>query len=461
MLLPAMVDLAVGNPDWQVFLIASSATVFFGLALCLTNLGSKSALGLKEAFVLTTLAWIVMVAFAALPFVFSDLGLSYTDSFFESMSGLTTTGSTILVGLDSVPPGILLWRALLQWLGGIGIIVMAIAVLPMLQIGGMQLFRLESSDTSEKILPRATQIAGSITALYVGLSTICAIAYWSAGMTAFDATCHAMTTIATGGFSTRDGSFGAFQSQTLETISIVFMLIGSMPFALYLQAIRGRAKPLLRDTQVHWFLVTVIFLIALLVAFRTLSGGSDLSQSMRDASFNVISILTGTGYATTNYSGWGNFAVVSFFCIMFIGGCAGSTSCGIKIFRFQVIFQAMRVQLKKLIHPSGIFAPRYNGKKIDQSVVSSVASFFFLFFVCFGVLALALTALGLDTLTAMSAAATAIANVGPGLGDIVGPDGTFATLPDGAKWLMSLGMLLGRLELFTVLVLFTPAFWRI
>ncbi len=461
MVIPALVDLASDEADWKVFIVAAGVTTFVGASLTIATWGWRGTLGLQQAFLLTTLSWVMLVVFAALPFVFSDLKLTYTDAFFEAMSGLTTTGSTVITGLDYVPPGILLWRALLQWLGGIGIIVMAVAVLPMLQVGGMQLFRLESSDTSEKILPRATQIAGSIITLYLVLSMLCALCYYLANMNAFDAITHAMTTIATGGFSTKDASLGGFDSSAIETVSIIFMLIGSMPFVLYLQAIRGKPGSFFRDTQVHWFIGTVTTIVSAFTIYLVIANINGGTDAFRHAAFNVISILTGTGYATTDYGLWGGFSVVGFFCLMFIGGCAGSTSCGIKIFRFQVIFQAMRVHVFRMIHPHGVAAPKYNGRTISESVVSSVAAFFFLFFVCFAVLAVFLSFMGLDTLTAFSAAGTAIANVGPGLGDIVGPSGTFAPLPAAAKWLMSFGMLLGRLEIFTVLVLFTPALWRI
>lgn len=461
MVLPALFDLSAGSPDWQVFLVAGVTTGLAGGLLTAATWGWKGTLSLQQAFLLTTLAWVALALFAALPFAFSELNLSFTDAFFEAMSGLTTTGSTVIVGLDDAPPGILVWRALLQWLGGIGIIVMAVAVLPMLQVGGMQLFRLESSDTSETILPRATQIAGSISVLYATLSVICAISYWAAGMPAFDALMHAMTTIATGGFSTSDDSIGYFDSASIEIVSIIFMLIGSMPFVLYLQMIRGKPKQLLRDTQIHWFLGTALFLVIAMTIYQIALQTSGSDEALRHAAFNVVSIMTGTGYATTDYGSWGSFAMVSFFCIMFIGGCAGSTSCGIKIFRFQVVFQAMKVHIFRMVHPHGVMAPKYNGRPIADSVVSSVASFFFLFFVCFTVMALMLSFMGLDTITAFSAAGTAIANVGPGLGDMVGPSGTFIDMPFLGKWIMSAGMLLGRLEVFTVLVIFTPAFWRI
>lgn len=465
MLLPAAVDLmsdqATSQNDWKVFILASGATSFVGIALTLANWGYKGNITVRQAFALTTLSWLSTVTFAALPFAFSDLNLGFTNAFFESMSGLTTTGSTIMTGLDEAPRGLLLWRALLQWLGGIGIIVMAIAILPMLQVGGMQLFRLESSDTSQKIQPRATQIAGSITILYVVLSMICVGAYAMAGMEPFDAVTHAMTTIATGGYSTRDNSLGYFDKVSIEVICIVFMLIGSLPFVLYLQAIRGRVKNLLFDSQVHWFLGTLAILVLLLALYqiRFLEGVS-FGEALRKSAFNVVSIMTGTGYATDDYMQWGTFAAIAFFCAMFIGGCAGSTTCGLKIFRFQVIFAALKVQIRRMIHPHGVFHPKYNGQKINEDVISSVASYFFLFFVSFSALAIGLSLVGLDTITAFSSAGTAIANVGPGLGPEVGPASTFTDLPPAAKWLMSFGMLLGRLELFTVLVMFTPGFWK-
>lgn len=462
MLLPAAVDAAADNPDWQVFMVAAAVSAFVGITLSLSNRCNIRELSLRQAFLLTTLCWVVIATFGALPLAFSSyLNLSYTDAFFEAMSGITTTGSTVVIGLDGAPPGLLLWRALLQWLGGAGIIVMAVAVLPMLQIGGMQLFRMESSDTSDKVLPRAAQIATSLTFLYVIFTGICTSALWVAGMSPFDALAHAMTTIATGGFSTSDESIGHFRSELIDYIITVFMIIGSLPFVLYLQAVRGKPLRLWQDSQVRWFLTLAAGAIGVMVLWQWLGNGSGLRQALRYSSFNVVSILTGTGYSTTDYSQWGAFAVGLFFFIMFIGGCAGSTSCGIKVFRFQVLYAYASVQLRQLIQPHGVFVPHYNNRPIADNVVFSVMGFFFLFAVCYVVLAVALSALGLDFVTAASGAGSAIANVGPGLGDIVGPTGTFQSLPDAAKWLLSAGMLLGRLELYTVLVLLSPAFWRV
>ena len=462
MLVPAGVDLwtIFGAPDWDVFLGSAFVTVFVGACLALSSRGYGRDIGPHQAFILTTSVWLILPAFGALPFIFSSLPLSYTDAFFEAMSGLTTTGSTVIVGLDTASPGILLWRAILQWYGGIGIIVTAIAILPMLRVGGMQLFHLESTDQSGKVLPRAAQLSGVIGGIYLGLSSLCALAYWLAGMNGFEAVAHAMTTIATGGFSTSDLSVGYFDSPLIDGIAVVFMIVGSLPFLLYFQMLRGRPLALWQDSQVRCFFAIIAALTLLIALVRYASGGIGLLQSFRYTAFNVVSVVTGTGYSTDDYGLWGNFAVTLLFFAMFIGGCAGSTSCSVKVFRYQVLATTTKTQIARLLRPHGVFVPHFNGQPIPQQAAESVMSFFFLFALCFAVLAILLAVLGLDFMTAISAAATAIANVGPGLGDLVGPASTFAPLPDGAKWLMSAGMLLGRLELFTVLVLFTPQFWR-
>jgi trk system potassium uptake protein TrkH len=460
MSLPALVDAATGHSDWQVFLASAGLTLFIGVSLILTMRGGDMAIGIRDAFILTIGSWLGVTLFASLPFVFSGLNLSFSDAFFEAMSGITTTGATVIVNLDNAPPGILLWRALLQWLGGIGIIVTAVAMLPMLKVGGMQLFRMESSDTTEKVLPRAAQISTAIGAIYFILTAVCAIAYWVAGMPGFDAIAHAMTTIATGGFSTSDASLGAFATPSIEWIAVVFMIVGSLPFVLYLQAVRGRPMSLFRDTQVRWFLSIALTLVIIVVLILSFTQDFGSGQSLRLSAFNTISILTGTGYSTAAFDNWGPFALTIFFLIMFVGGCAGSTTCGIKIFRFQILYETATAQIRRLVQPHGIFIPYYNRSPITDEVAMSVMSFFFIYVLVFIVLALGLSALGLDFLTALSGAATAISNVGPGLGPVIGPDGTFTTLPDAAKWLLSAGMLLGRLELFTILVLFAPAFWK-
>lgn len=459
MLLPLAVDLAVGNPDWQVFGLISGIVVFFGGSLYLSNRQKYDEFSVQQAFLLTFVSWLLMPAFGALPFVFSELSLSYTDAYFEAMSGISTTGSTVITGLDGAPPGILLWRAMLQWFGGVGIIVMAVAVLPILQIGGMQLFKIESFDISDNLLPRATQLASALSLLYVGLTIICAVTFWLAGMTPFEAICHSFTTIATGGFSTSDGSIGHFDSALIDYTVTIFMIVGSLPFLLYLRLLRGQRNGFYHDSQVRWFISLVVILIALVTIWVWTNGIYNFEDALRYTTFNVVSILTGTGYATTDYTTWGTMPIIIFFFIMFIGGCAGSTSCGIKIFRFQVLISMCAAHFKKLMRPNGIFIPRYNGGPIDDSVTGSVLSYLFLFVVCYVFLALCLALTGLDFVTAVSGAATAMANVGPALGPIIGPSGTFQELPDVSKWLLTFGMLLGRLELFAVLVLFSPKFW--
>lgn len=460
MCIPAIVDMFMGNPDWQVFMASAGVTLFVGVAMAFASNSGGAKLNVRQAFLMTTLAWLFLTVFAALPLRYSELNLSFTDAFFEAMSGLTTTGSTVITSLDKAPPGILLWRALLQWVGGIGIIVMAIAILPLLRVGGMQLFRMESSDQSDKALPRAAQVASVIGIIYVLLTVAWAGGYWLAGMSGFDAVAHAMTTIATGGFSTSDDSLGHFNSATIDAIATVGMLMGALPFLLYLKTVQGEWGALFRDSQVQWFIAAASLAVLTATGWLWLDEGRSLLDSLRYAAFNVVSIITGTGYATEDYTLWGAFATPLFFFIMFIGGCAGSTTCGIKVFRFQVLYSAAWTQMRHLLQPHGIFIPYYNRRPVSDEVIVSVLSFFFVFGVCYALLALGLGMLGLDFLTAISSAATSISNVGPALGPISGPAGTFQPLPDAAKWLLSAGMLLGRLELFTVLVLFTRAFWR-
>ncbi len=460
MLAPFAVDLAAGNLDWQVFASAGLLTLFVGGVLVLTNRAPVSHLTIRQTFILTAASWLVLTMFAALPFLFSELEMSYTDAFFEAMSGITTTGSTVITTIDTAPHGILLWRALLQWLGGIGIIVMAVAVLPMLRVGGMQLFRVEAFDTLEKALPRAGQIAIGIGGVYVGLTIIWWLGLWMLGMGEFDAAVHAMTTIATGGFSSADASIGFFDNRGIEVFIIFGMIVGSVPFIFYLQFVRTGSYALVKDSQVRYFLA-IAALASTLVTIWLWRTNDDFSLANAIAGvFNTISIMTGTGYSVGDYQAWGAFPLIILFFLMFVGGCAGSTSCGIKVFRFQVLGSIVRNQFLRMLHPHGIFVPHYNHRPVDNEIILSVMNFFFLFMLSFVVLALALGALGLDYMTAITGAATAICNVGPAMGPVIGPTGTFEPLPDAAKWILSAGMLLGRLELFTVLMLLVPSFWR-
>lgn len=459
MLFPITADILTGNDDWQVFTISMFVSTFIGVMMILTNRGQEFNLNIRQTFLLTNLTWVVLSIFGAVPFFLSDLQLSPTDALFESVSGITTTGSTVLTGLDSMPAGILLWRAILQWMGGIGVIVMALSVLPFLKVGGMQLFLTESSE-NEKAMPRAAQMAGYTAIIYSIFTFICMLAYNMAGMTAFDALCHAMTTIATGGYSTSDSSIGYFAQADIEFVAITFMIIGSLPFVLYLRALRGSITPLFKDHQVHVFLMILASAIGFMTFYLSQVQGMALFESFRFSAFNLVSITTGTGYATTDFYLWGGLPVMIFFFLMFMGGCAGSTTCGIKVFRFQVLFNVARAQLRSLTYPNGVFTPYYNGRPIPADVPTAVMSFFYVFVLSYALIALLLSATGLDYVTALSGAATALSNVGPGLGGIIGPSGTFQTLPDPAKWVLCFGMFLGRLELFTVFVLLSRKFWE-
>ena len=460
MLIPMCFDLYYGSGDWQVFAVSALLTAFVGIAVWLaTSQRDPFDLGLRQAFLLTNGSWILIGVFGSLPFMFSELDLSLTDAIFESVSGITTTGSTVLQDVEAASPGILIWRALLQWLGGVGIVVMAMAVLPMLSVGGMQLFKTESYDSADKVVPRAAQLAGGIGLVYACLTAGWAIMLSFAGMDFFDALAHAMTTIATGGYSTKTASIGAFDSIAVEWIIIAGMIVGSLPFAHYLAMVRGGWRSLLTDPQVRWFMILLISVVAMLIWYLY-DDGMPLAVAARQASFNAVSIMTGTGYGSANFSAWGGFASTLLLIAMFIGGCGGSTTCGIKVFRLQVLATTARVQISRLLRPHAVVLAYYNRRPVSPEVMDSVMGFFYLYIVCFVMLAILLGMMGLDFITALSGAATSISNVGPGLGNLIGAEGSFATVPDAAKWVMAFGMLLGRLELFTVLVMLNPGFWQ-
>jgi len=449
------------NEQNSTFLSSAAITTFMGILTVLSNLEDDKKLNLQQAFLLTTLSWLSIAIFGSLPFLLSNLNLSFVDSFFESMSGITTTGSTIIVDLDNASKGILIWRAILQWLGGIGVIVMAITVLPLLNIGGMQLFRMETADTTEKILPRARELTFIISIIYLSLTVACGIAYWSFGMNIFDSIAHSMTTIATGGFSTYSNSIGHFQNPKIEIVSIIFIILGCIPFIAYLKFIKGNKKIFFKDVQIKGLLYIFILSVLLMFLFLFFSNKNfNFIENLRISTFNVISIISGTGYVTADFSLWGEFPLSFFLFLMFIGGCAGSTTCGIKIFRFQILGLFMLAQIKKLVYPNGVFPIKYNNEKISNTFIYSIITFIFLYFFIFFILATLLSLNGLDFITAISGAATAISNVGPGLGDTIGPDGNFYNLPNFSKLSLCFGMLLGRLELFAVLVLFFPSFWK-
>jgi trk system potassium uptake protein TrkH len=418
-------------------------------------------LSLRETFILTTASWVILAIFASLPFIFSTVTSSYADSLFEAISALTTTGATVIVGLDYAPKGLLLWRALLQWMGGIGIIVMAMTVLPLLRIGGMQLFRSEFSDRSEKVLPRVSQITKAIFWTYSGLTVICALLLWWAGMNTFDAVCHAFTSVSTGGLSNYDLSIAHFNSALIESILIVFMVLGAAPLILQIRVLYGDYTAMWRDTQFRTYLTLFVLGIPIsLSIYRWYTSSMPFLKTFRETYFNYISVMTTSGYVSADYDHWEPYVIVVFLGVMFIGGCTGSTAGGFKIFRLNIVSALTKVQLYKQYKTHVVRIPTYDGQEIAQPIILSVVTFLTLFFLSFGLLCIGVSTTGLDFLTAVSATAACLTNAGPGFGHLVGPLGNYADLPDMAKWMLMFAMILGRLELITVLVMFSPSFWK-
>ena len=443
------------------FISSSFVTIFIGILCVLANLEKDLKLNLRQTFLFSTLAWVMVAIFGSLPFLLSSQTFSFSDAFFESMSGITTTGATIISDLDNSPKSILLWRAIMQWLGGIGIVVMAITILPLLKVGGMQLFKMEGPDTTEKILPRTIEVAAIIISTYIVLTLFCGFFYWIFGMTIFDSICHAMTTIATGGFSTHNDSIGFFKNSNIEIVASIFIILGSIPFISYLKFSQGNRRIFFQDVQIKGLIYLLVISISIMFLYLLfINYESNLFDKIRISSFNVISILSGTGYVTDDFGLWGKFSLIFFLFLMFIGGCAGSTACGIKIFRLQMLLIFLKNQVKKLLYPNSVIITKYNNHKISDDFIRSVIIFIFSFLFIFLIIAMLLSISGLDFVTSISGAASSISNVGPGLGEIIGPDGNYKNLPDLSKWILATGMLLGRLELFAVLVLFFPSFWR-
>ena len=459
MLIPYVVQLLFAETGIS-FLSSAIITIFIGILIILINLKKDNQLNLQQAFLFTVLAWISIAFFGSLPFMFSSLQLSFSDAFFESMSGITTTGSTVILDLDSTPKSILLWRAIMQWLGGVGIIVMATTVLPLLKVGGMQFFKTDSSGT-EKILPKTIEVATIIISIYLILTLACGFVYWFHGMSIFDSIAHSFTTLSTGGFSTHNESIGYFKNPRIEITATLFIILGSIPFITYLKFIKGNKKIFFQDVQIKGFvylLLVSIFIMFLYLFLNNLE--NSFLDNLRISSFNVLSILSGTGYVTDDFGLWGEFPLIFFIFLMFVGGCAGSTTCGIKIFRLQILFIFIQNQIKKLIYPNRVIVLNYNKEKIEESFINSVIIFIFSYLFLFLIISMLLSISGLDFLSAVSGSATAISNVGPGLGEMIGPNGNFSNVSNISKWILSFAMLLGRLEIFAVLVLFLPSFWR-
>ncbi|HAU28601.1 MAG TPA: potassium transporter TrkH [Rhodospirillaceae bacterium] len=460
MVAPMALDLADGHADWMTFAISASVTVFFAGLMTFSCKGSMTEMNLRQMFLIAGLSYVVLSVFSTLPFLLMEHRLGFIDALFESISGITATGSTVMTGLDTTPRGILLWRVLLQWLGGFGVIAIGLMVLPFLRVGGMQLFRLESSDRSEKTIARAEDYAKAFAAAYVGITIAIAIALLFCGLSLFDSVCHAMTALATGGFSTHDQSVGYFNNFPAEIVLSIAMIAGALPFAAYLRTWRGEHKALIKDGQIRLFMGIWAFAILATFLWLVLHLGMEPGKAFRDTLFNMTSLMTTCGFASGDYAKWGSFALGLMLILPLIGGCTGSTAGGIKMFRFRILLKAFRHQMVRMFSPNRVAPIDYDGQLIDTELMLSVVTYFFVFITGYVLFSLALSAMGLDVVEAFSATTAAMTNTGPGLGARIGPAGTFSPLGDPAKITLMLAMLLGRLEFFTLLVLLHPGFWR-
>ena len=458
--IPLITEIIYQTESWQLYAVPILLYLIVGGSMVITNRNVELKISTKEAFIITSLSWILLSVLCAVPFIYTQSNLSVVDSIFESMSGITTTGATIITNLDELPKGILIWRALLQWLGGIGIIVIALVILPFLRIGGMQLFHLEGDDPYEKFLPKISSVVSKIIIVYLTLTFLLALLYYIYGMNLFDAIAHSFTTISTGGFSTHNESFAYFKSNAILNIAIIFMIIGSIPFLLLAQTTLTNIFNIIKDHQVRLFLIILIISITIIYFFAKNYVDGNMLHQLSTISFNIISIISGTGYVSDNFENWGNYASVLFLFLMFIGGCAGSTTGGLKVFRFQILFKYIILHLKKMLQPHMVISAKFNGKTVPESTFESVMTLFFIYIITFVISALLLSFSGIDFLTCISAAASAISNVGPGLGDIIGPEGNYSTLNNYSKFVLIVTMFLGRLEMLTIFILFLPSFWK-
>ena len=458
--IPLITEIIYQSESWQSYAVPILLYLIVGGALVITNRNLDLKISNKDAFIITVLSWMLFTILSSVPFIYTEVNLSVIDAIFESMSGVTTTGATVLNNLDQTSKGILIWRAILQWLGGIGIIVIALVILPFLRIGGMQLFHLEGDDPYDKFLPKISSVVSKIIIVYFCLTIVLFFLYYLNGMTLFDSIAHSFTTISTGGFSTHNDSFAYFENTAILNIAIVFMILGSFPFLVLAQSSFKNIPLVAKDHQIRLFLIILIFAISLIYFFAKEYVAGDIFFKISTISFNTISIISGTGYVSENFENWGNYASVLFLILMFIGGCAGSTTGGLKVFRFQILFKYVVLHFKKMLKPHIVLAAQFNGKTVHDSTYESVMTFFFLYIITFAISALMLSFSGMDFLTCISASASAISNVGPGLGEVIGPEGNYSSLTNYSKIVLILTMFLGRLEMLTIFILFIPSFWK-
>jgi trk system potassium uptake protein TrkH len=457
---PIIADLSNGDDGWRAFSTAQIITAFLGATIMLINRAPRFHLSLKETFVMAGTSWLLLALFAAMPiYIEPSLDISFARAFFESMSGITTTGATALHGLDDMSHGLLLWRMILHWIGGIGFLIVALAILPLLEVSGMQIFKTQSF-SSEEVMTSARHTASFICGIYTLLTLCCALLLSFAGLDAFNAICHAMSAISTGGFANSDQSIAIFNNWKVEAILIAFMIIGALPFFIYLRLMRGEWSKAFHDSQVRVFLLIIFILSCIVTAELVFKGAIAPNEAFHKALFMVTSIITTTGFASGDYQLWGPITIAIAFIAMFIGGCSGSTAGGIKVFRLQILFSILHTQIRRLFQPNGVFDMRYNGKPVESNLQAAVAGLFFAYIIAWLGFTFLLKCFGLEFTTAISGAASALSNVGPGLGEQIGPAGHFGFLPEPALWTLSAAMLFGRMEILTLLVLLTPRFWR-
>lgn len=460
MLLPALLDLIDGNIDYAVFLTSAGISIFTGLSLALACHRSRHSMGGREVTLAVSATWLFATVVAALPFMFSQFGLSFVDAVFETISGLTATGSTVIVGLEGAPRGLLLWRFLLIWMGGFGVVTLMVLVLPFLRIGGQQLFTIDLSAQTGKILPRATAVVAKVGVVYATLTLACALAFRIEGMSGFDAAGHAMAAIATGGFSSHDTGIGFFKSPAIEWTASVFMLLSAMPFVLHARIFERGPLVLFEDAQVVLLLAVVGAAVAALSLWLVSRLDLALLDAARQATFNVVSIISTTGFTSQDFVQWGDFPALVLLACMLVGGCTGSTAGGIKMFRLVILLRAVRAQIHRQIFPHVAYTVTYNRQPVGDQVRAGVGLYFFVYLSTFLAFALALGFTGLSFVESIGASATALGGVGPGLGGAIGPCCTFSPIPDAAKWLLSVEMLAGRLEILVLVVPITRTFWR-
>jgi trk system potassium uptake protein len=461
MMLPALVDFGAGDDDnGRAFLRCFAITGIVGLFITIaTRHRMNSALNTRQAFLLTFAIWTVTPAFGALPFIAGAPGLSFTDAYFESVSGITTTGATVIVGLDNLPAGMNLWRGMLNWLGGLGIVFIVMIFLPLMRVGGMQFFRTEGFDTLGKVLPRAVDISKALLLIYVGLTALFAAAYLAVGMSPLDAAVHAMSSVATGGFSPNDSSFSVYPPVT-QYLGALFMAMASLPFIRYVQMVRGSPGLLPRDAQVLGFFGLLLGAVAIVTLWKVLTSPMPPEQAFRESLFNLTSIFSGTGFFAGSYGAWEGPAVTVAFALGFVGGCSGSSSGGLSVFRVQLAFKAIAHQIRLIQSPHTVAPIRYDGRAVAPDVIDTLMLYVTAYVLILGLCAVAMGVMGVDSYSAVMGSWQALGNIGYGYGPLVVRTGTFIDFPDGAVWVMTLAMLMGRLGLLTIVVVVLPRFWR-